>query len=169
MNANGDPKSNIVAFKAKRQGNLEPVRKGYNACKHERVTVDEATRSVACRDCKVKLDAFTVLYEMAWKQRHWLEELDQWDAYRQSQLSERYDLEWEQTHEGVTSPPTDPEILKVWNIFQKYFKKGEFCGMHHRKTRKRNGPEWYGRSTYGACVSYEYARSQLIPKGVKAQ
>ena len=94
-----DPKSNLIGFPiGKRKGTLEPVRKKYDACKHEAVFVEDGIREVTCQKCGVVLDAFTVLFELAWKQRRWLEELDAWDALRESRLSDRYDAQWERDH-----------------------------------------------------------------------
>lgn len=159
-----DPQSNLIAFeKGKRKGTLDPVRAKYDACKHESVFVEDGTREVTCQKCGVVLDAFAVLLEMAWKQRRWLEQLDEWDALRESRLSDRYDEQWARDHEGVTAPPSDPELRKIWDVFHSYF-GGKFCGMYSRKRRKLKGPYWYGKSTYGATVSLDYARSVLISK-----
>jgi hypothetical protein len=161
-----DPKSNLIGFPiGKRKGTLEPVRKKYDACKHEAVFVEDGIREVTCQKCGVVLDAFTVLFELAWKQRRWLEELDAWDALRESRLSDRYDAQWERDHEAVVAPPADPSLREVWDVFHSYF-GDKFCGMYNRKKRKRMGPGWYGKSTYGATVSLEYARSSMIAKAV---
>lgn len=138
-----DPVSNLIAFeKGKRKGTLEPVRAKYDGCRHVSVFVEDGIRQVTCQTCSVVLDAFTVLLEMAYKQRQWLEELDAWDALRESRLSDRYDEQWARDHEGVTSPPTDPELRKIWDVFHSYF-GSKFCGMYRLKSRKRNGPMWY--------------------------
>ena len=164
IHENTDPKSNLVTFKSqKREGSLKPIRKSYDSCRHKNCYVDEGKRQVTCRKCGIILDAFQVLYEMALKQRMWLEELDEWDALRDSRLSDRYDMEWERESGEVKSPPSDPEAVKAWNVFKSYFGE-KFVSMYRRKHRLRSGPDWYGRSTYGACVSFEYARQQLIPK-----
>jgi hypothetical protein len=164
-----DPRSNLIEFKReKRTGTLEPVRRRYNDCQHERAQINEGSRSVTCAKCKAALDAFDVLYELATKQRRWLEELDAWDAYRDSKLSERYDTQWERDHEEVTEPPEEPALRRIWDTFAAYL-KGNFCAMYKRKQRKRKGPEWYGRSTTGGIVSYEYARSRMVPQLVQAQ
>lgn len=163
-----DPKSNLIQFKrAKHQGTLEPIRSS-GGCRHERCTVDEEKRIVACCACQTILDPFTVLYELAWKQRRWLEELDAWDAYRDSKLSERYDQVWQERKGDIIEPPQDPETRRVWNVFDKYF--GErFCGMYRLKARKREGPLWYGRSVTGGCVSFDYAQRELMTKAVAAK
>ena len=159
-----DPQSNLIEFKRQpREGTLKPVRAPYGACKHERVTVSEATRTVTCSACDTELDAFAVLLEMAHKQRRWLNELDEWDARRDSLLSERYDREWERKAGDIVSPPTDLTTLRIWETFHAYL-KDKFCGMYRRKARKRYGAMWYGRTSNGGCVSYEYARSRLIPE-----
>ena len=161
-----DPKSNIIDFvKGKRKGTLEPKRAKYDSCKHEAVFVEDGIRQVTCQKCGVVLDAFTVLLDMAYKQRSWLEELDAWDALRESRLSDRYDEQWARDHEGVIAPPFDPLLKKIWDAFHSYF-GDKFCGMYSRKSRKRIGPEWYGKSTYGGCVSLEYARNARISKAV---
>jgi hypothetical protein len=161
-----DPKSNLISFqKGKRKGTLEPVRAKYDACKHESVFVEDGTREVTCQKCHVVLDAFTVLLEMSYKQRRWLEELDSWDALRESRLSDRYDEQWARDHEGVIAPPENPELRKIWDIFHAYF-GARFCGMYSRKRRKRQGPEWYGKGAYGGTVSLEYARHCLTSKAV---
>ena len=158
------PQSNIIEFKkGKREGTLKPVRASYDACKHVNMFVDEATREVSCQKCGTKLDAFSVLFELAHKQRRWLEELDEWDARRESILSERYDQQWERDHEGIAEPPSDPSLRRVWDTFHSVM-GDKFCRMYRRNHRKRNGPEWYGVSTEGMRLSYEYARSKMIPK-----
>lgn len=159
-----DPKSKVVEFKReKRVGSLVPLQARYGSCRHERATIIESSRSVECSACKCPLDAFTVLYELAHKQRRWLEDLDAWDAHRDSMLSERYDQEWQQRVGDVIDPPTNPADRRIWDVFHEYM-GAKFCGMYKRKQRKRNGPGWYGRSVDGACVSYEYARSRLVEK-----
>jgi hypothetical protein len=159
-----DPKSNLIEFtRQKRDGTIQAVRAPYGACEHLRVTVDQATKSVACRECKTPLDAFTVLWELAIKQRRWLDQLDEWDAYRDSLLSQRYDLEWQRRQDDVTAPPDDPAIRKVWDTFHAYI-GDSFCAMYRRNAKKRTGVLWYGRTSNGGCVSYDYARSQLVPK-----
>lgn len=164
---NPDPKSNLIEFKrGKREGTIEPVRAAYDSCKHERVMVDEATRTVSCRTCKTPLDAFAVLYELAHKQRRWLDELDHWDAYRESKLADRYDLQWEKDQGEVKHPPTDPASLAIWQSFHRYL-GDTFCGMYRRKRGKRNGPEWYGRTTTGGVFSHEWVRQRLLPKTEK--
>lgn len=161
-----DPKSNIIDFqKAKRKGTLEPVRKKYDACKHAAVFVEDGIRQVSCQKCGVVLDAFTVLLDMAYQQRRWLEELDAWDAYRESKLSERYDERWARDHEGIIETPTDPDLRKIWEVFHAYF-GDKFCGMYSRRRRKRTGPDWYGKSISGGMVSLEYARSTLVAKAL---
>lgn len=161
-----DPQAKLIEFKRpQREGTLRPVRKTYDSCKHASCFVDEGKREVTCQSCKVLLDPFTVLYEMAMKQRQWLEELDQWDARRDSILSERYDAQWEKDKAEVRSPPSDPETLRIWRTFEGYL-KGKFVSMYRRKARLRSGPEWYGRSSDGGMVSFEYARSQMVPKMV---
>ena len=127
--------------------------------------MEDGIREVTCQKCGVVLDAFTVLFELAWKQRRWLEELDEWDALRESRLSDRYDEKWAEDHENISAPPTDPALLKIWDVFHSYF-GDKFCGMYKRKRRLRNGPDWYGKSNYGATVSLEYAQSVLIAKVV---
>ena len=159
-----DPKGNLIEFKkAPRTPNLLPVRPAYDSCKHQRVYVKEGCREVTCRDCKAKLDAFTVLLEMAHKERRWLEDLDAWDARRESMLGERYDEQWERDHDGVLTPPEDPQLRRIWDTFHQAIGE-KFCRMYSRKRRKRNGPEWYGVSTDGMGLSYEYARSCLVRK-----
>lgn len=165
-----DPQSNLVEFKhpKKREGTMIPVRRNYDDCKHPKFTVNESTRTVECQTCKTQMDAFNVLYEMAIKQRRWLEEMDEWDARRQSLLSERYDEEWGKCKDDIIEPPSDPTLRRIWDVFQAYY-GSKFTAMYRRKQRLRTGPEWYGKSTYGACVSYEYARHQLIPKAVQSE
>lgn len=159
-----DPKSNLVEFKReKRVGSITPVPRSYGSCRHDQTIVDEANRAVTCSKCGALLDAFTVLYEMAKKQRRWLDELDQWDAYRESKLSDRYDEKWARNSQDITSPPIDPETRKVWDVFDKYWGE-KFCGMYKLKARKQNGPQWYGKSIHGGCASFEYVRNQLITK-----
>jgi hypothetical protein len=161
-----DPKSNLIAFeKAKRKGTLEPVRAKYDSCRHESVFVEDGIRQVTCQKCGVVLDAFAVLLEMAYKQRRWLEDMDTWEAMRDSRLSDRYDEKWARDHEGIIEPPADPEQRKVWDVFCAYF-GDKFCGMYERKRRKRTGPMWYGKGTNGVTVSLNYARSTLTPKAV---
>ena len=161
-----DPKGKLIQFKArKRTGTLERVRAPYGACKHERIYVVESRREIECQSCKTKLDPFAVLLELATKQRRWLEELDAWDAYRESKLSERYDEQWERDHEGVLEPPADTSLRNIWDTFNSAIGEG-FCGMYRRRSRMRNGPEWYGRGAHGLVISYEYARSKLVPKAV---
>jgi hypothetical protein len=161
-----DPKSNLIEFKReKRTGTLEAVRAGYDACKHERLIISEEKRIVTCRACKTPLDPFTILFEFANKQRRWLDELDSWDAYRESKLAERYDLEWAEGLADIKGPPTDPEIRMIWDTFHAVL-KDKFCGMYQRKKRKHAGPQWYGRSTSGGIYSYEFARQGLTPKVV---
>jgi hypothetical protein len=131
-----DPKSNLIGFPiGKRKGTLEPVRKKYDACKHEAVFVEDGIREVTCQKCGVVLDAFTVLFELAWKQRRWLEELDAWDALRESRLSDRYDAQWERDHEAVVAPPADPSLREVWDVFHSYF-GDKFCGMSGIRRRR---------------------------------
>jgi len=163
---NIDPQNNVIAFKRPKReesGTIKPVSKTYESCKHESVYVDEGKREVTCQACKAILDAFQVLYEMALKQRRWLRELDEWEARRDSMLSHRYDEQWAKEKAEISSPPTDPETLLVWETFRDYF-KGKFVAMYSRKMRLRNGPQWYGRSNYGGTVSFEYARQQLVQK-----
>jgi hypothetical protein len=161
-----DPKSNLIAFdKGKRKGTLEPVRAGYDACRHKSVFVEEAKRQVTCQKCGAILDAFEVLLEFANKQRRWLDELDEWEAMQTSRLADRYDEQWARDHEGIVTPPEDPATRKVWDIFHAYF-GDKFCGMYNRQRRKRYGPEWYGKGTNGLTVSLEYARKCLVPKAV---
>ena len=159
-----DPRDNVLQFKReKREGTLIPVRKGFDGCKHAQAIVDQGTRSVSCATCKAPLDAFTVLYELATKQRRWLGELDAWDAYRDSKLSERYGAVWEERSGDVKAPPEDPEMKRVWDTFREYLGES-FCAMYRLKQRKRSGTFWYGRTTNGGAVSYNYAREQLLTK-----
>ena len=161
-----DPKGNLIEFKkAPRVASLLPVRPKYDACRHPRVYVAEETRGVECRDCGIGLDAFTVLLEMAHRERRWLEDLDAWEAKRESFLGERYDEQWERDHEGIVEPPAEPRLRAIWDTFHAVLGE-KFCRMYERKRRKRCGPDWYGVSTDGAYISYEYARSKLVPKAV---
>jgi hypothetical protein len=84
---------------------------------------------------------------------------------RESRLSDRYDEQWARDHEGVIEPPVDPNLRKIWDAFHAYF-GDKFCGMYSRKVRKRNGPLWYGKSTYGGTVSLEYVQHCLTTKAV---
>ncbi len=159
-----DPDSNLIQFKRpKREGTLVPVRKTYDSCKHDKCFVDEGTRLVTCQNCSAKMDPFDVLLQLAHKQRRWLEDIDSWEAMRDSRLSDRYDKEWEDHKDDVCSPPSDQRTFTIWETFRIYF-KGSFVSMYRRKTRLRSGPEWYGRSNHGSTVSFEYARNQLLPK-----
>lgn len=161
-----DPQSNLIQFKRpKREGNLKAVHKTYDSCRHNKCFVDEGKRLVTCQACGVFLDPFQVLYEMALKERKWLNELDEWDARRESVLSQRYDEQWEEERGWIKSPPEDAATLRIWETFRAYF-NGTFVAMFKRKQRLRSGPEWFGKSTYGACVSLEFANSQLIPKAI---
>lgn len=70
-----DPLSNIIEFTGKkREPSLQTVRSGYKACRHPQVFVNEEKRTVSCRDCETLLDAFEVLWEMAVKERRWLDD-----------------------------------------------------------------------------------------------
>jgi hypothetical protein len=159
-----DPLSNVIEFtRKKREPQLGTVRAGYQACRHPRVWVNEEKRIVSCQDCATELDPFQVLWEMAKKERRWLDDLEAWEAMRDSRLSDRYDEEWGRHAGDIIEPPTDPKLLEMWEIFRAIL-GDKFCGMYHRKRRKRCGPEWYGRNVSGACVSLEYARSVLVPK-----
>lgn len=167
MPENPDPKSNLVEFKkGKREPTMQVARHNYDACRHIHTIIDNDTRSVTCRDCKILLDAFTVLLELAHKERRWLSDLDEWDARRESLLAERYDEQWAKQQATTTEPPADRELRKIWDDFGAYLGP-KFCGMYRRKQRKINGPDWYGKTTDGGMYSYEYVRSQLVPKAVK--
>lgn len=156
-----DPQSNIIEFtRAKREPNIKIERRGYSDCLHPRTTVHESTRTVTCSICGTLLDAFTVLWEMATKQRRWLDDLEAWEARRDTMLSERYDLEWARRSGDIKEPPQDSQLREIWNTF--YAVMGDkFCGMYLRKKRKRTGPLWYGRNIHGSCISLDYARSLL--------
>jgi hypothetical protein len=159
-----DPLSNVVEFTGKkREPLLRPVRADYKACRHPRVWVNEEKRIVSCRDCETQLDPFHVLWEMAIKERGWLNDLEAWEAMRDSRLSDRYDAEWQRHVDDIIEPPTDRRSREIWETFHAVL-GDKFCAMYHRKSRKRRGPEWYGRDTRGCTVSLEYARSVLVPK-----
>jgi hypothetical protein len=161
---NPDPLSNVIEFtRKKREPLLEPKRADYKACRHVRTTVDEEKRVVSCRDCEAQLDPFQVLWEMANKERRWLDDLEAWEAMRDSRLSDRYDAEWQRHVDDIIEPPTDRRLREIWDTFHGALGDG-FCAMYHRKRRKRRGPEWYGRDNRGSTVSLEYARAVLVPK-----
>jgi len=158
------PLSNIVEFtRKKREPGLQVARVGPDACRHHYLVVDEEKRAVRCRDCGVSLDPFQVLWEMANKERRWLDDLEAWEAMRDSRLADRYDAEWERRAGDVIEPPAAPELRKVWDVFAAALGE-KFCAMYRRKARKRSGTEWYGRDTRGGTVSLEYARALLVPK-----
>jgi hypothetical protein len=162
-----DPQSNIIEFtRKKREPLLSPVRAGYQACRHPRCWVNEEKRTVSCRDCNTELDAFTVLWEMAKTERRWLDDMEAWEAMRDSRLSDRYDAEWQRHVDDIIEPPADPKLRRIWETFHAVL-GDKFCAMYHRKRRKRKGPDWYGRDTRGCTVSLEYARSCLVPKAVQ--
>lgn len=160
-----DPQAKVVELKkGPRQGQFEIKRKSWDGCRHNRTIVDEQNRAVRCRDCEVPLDAFTVLLELAHRERRWLEELDAWDAYRESTLAQRYDTEW-QRNQGreITEPPSDPAIRKVWDYFNHHL-GSKFAGLYRRKSRKRSGTEWYGKTIDGGLLSIEWVRKQSAVK-----
>lgn len=159
-----DPLSNLIEFtRKKREPSLGAVRAGYEACHHPRVWVNEEKRIVSCRDCETELDPFQVLWEMATKERRWLDDMETWEAMRDSRLSDRYDAEWQKHVDDIIEPPTDKRLREIWETFHAVL-GDKFCAMYHRKKRKRYGPEWYGRDTRGMTLSLEYARSVLVPK-----
>jgi len=163
--------SNLIEFtRKKREPLLGTVRAGYQSCRHPRVSVNEEKRIVSCRDCDAELDPFQVLWEMAVHERRWLDDLEAWEAMRDSLLSDRYDAEWQRHVDDIVEPPADRRLREIWETFHAVL-GDKFCAMYHRKRRKRRGPEWYGRDTRGSCVSLQYARSLLVPKvvPVKAQ
>lgn len=167
--ATPDPLSNVIEFIGKkRKPLLDAVRADYKACRHDRVTVSEEKRVVSCRDCGTELDAFQVLWEMAIKERRWLDDLEAWEAMRDSRLSDRYDAEWQRHMDDIVEPPTDRKLREIWETFHAVL-GDKFCAMYHRKRRKRRGPEWYGRDNRGCTVSLEYARSTLVPKMAPAK
>ncbi len=164
-----DPKAKVVVLKPSRKPTMEITPKDYAACRHERVFITEEKRMVKCQSCKTILDAFTVLVELARRERRWLQELDAWDAYRESKLAERYDKTWERYANDVTTPPEDPELRRIWNTFERHL-GGKFTAMFRRKKGLKRGPEWYARTQTGGCFSYEFVRNQLMPKvGVGAR
>ncbi len=159
-----DPLANVVEFtRKKREPSLSVKRAGYASCRHLTVFVDEEKRIITCRKCEAILDPFLFLLEMANRERRWLDDLEAWEAMRDSRLSDRYDAEWQRHVDDVIEPPTDPVLRGIWDTFSAVL-GDKFCAMYRRRARKRNGPYWYGRDTRGMTVSLEYARSQLILK-----
>lgn len=162
-----DPTSNLIEMKPrKREPLLQIAPTNYDRCRHHAVLVDSDDRKLTCKDCKEVLDPFTVVEEMARKERQWIWDVEEWTARRDSMLAERYDEKWEKEKDYIRTPPEDPELLKVWNIFRAYFGE-KFCAMYERKQRLRSGPQWRGLDTKGGMVSLEWAKSQLIPKAIK--
>jgi len=162
-----DPLSNVVEFtRKKREPSIEIKPAPCDACRHLQVYVDEEKRLVVCRKCKTIIDAFQFLVEMAHQERRWLNDLEGWEAMRDARLSERYDAEWMRHIDDIIEPPTDPQLLVIWNTFHSVL-GDKFCAMYKRKKRKTKGPLWYGRDTRGCTISLEYARHQLTPKIVK--
>ncbi len=161
------PDSNIVEFKPKSaEPTLKIVQRPWDACRHPNVLIEEEDRKVHCRTCKEALDPFDVILAFARRERAWIVDVETWEARNMSILSERFDQQWQRDKAEIKEPPADQADRKVWETFREFYGE-KFYSMYKRKRRKTAGPQWYGRDTRGAMVSFEYARQQLMKMQAK--
>src|ERR1035438_4444385 len=126
-----DPLSNVISFeRKKREPSLAVKRTNVGPeCRHIAVFVDPEMRVVTCQNCRAALDPFQVVLEMAHKERRWLYDLEEWEAMRDSRLSDRYDEEWQKQNAEISEPPQVLELREIWDVFHAVL-GDKFCAMY---------------------------------------